>query len=226
VREMLKKLHLFIKGKSRTKNTARRRKSTGQSLVEIAIAFPFIIILLSGVVEFGFVINYYLSLLDATREAARFWSNGNPFLSDEVTDNDAFYDGTIQMVVTNLLGSDPANPLIELDPAVDDIIVTVYSVYVPVSGTPTVTQHPNDGPRSKNHTQQSAFRDTGSQTGNQKIVDLLTGPGDPLVCTGILVVEVYWSYDAVLNLPWLDPLFPALLHTYSMMPLVAAEPLC
>jgi len=36
--------------------------------VEVAIAFPIFIMLFSGVVEFGFIINTYLSLLDATRD--------------------------------------------------------------------------------------------------------------------------------------------------------------
>jgi len=57
----------------------RARKSRGQSLVEIAIAFPVLIMLLAGLVEFGFMLNYYLSLMDATRESARTFSNFTPF---------------------------------------------------------------------------------------------------------------------------------------------------
>jgi|GEM_PF-4181619 len=37
------------------------RKTRGQSLVEIAIAFPVLIMMLAGLVEFGFMLNYYLS---------------------------------------------------------------------------------------------------------------------------------------------------------------------
>jgi hypothetical protein len=216
---MLKILSKFIQGSPRVKHKVRRRKTTGQSLVEIAIAFPFIIVLLSGVVEFGFVINYYLSLLDATREAARFWSNGDPFLPNTTTDDPAFYTNVIDRTVFQLQGIDPLHPIIELDSSVDDVIVTVYSVYVPVSGTPVITQYPSGGPQHRYGNQESAYDST-------EIFNILTSSGDPLVCTGVLVVEVYWSYESVLNLPWLDPLFPALLHTYSMMPLVAAEPIC
>ena len=68
---------LFIKTSPPRKG--HLRKTRGQSLVEVAIAFPILIILFSGVVEFGFIINYYLSLLDATRDAARLYSSGDPF---------------------------------------------------------------------------------------------------------------------------------------------------
>jgi len=62
---------------------SKSSRGRGQSLVEIAIALPVLLILLSGMVEFGFMLNYYLSLLDATREAARLYSNFDPFLRDE-----------------------------------------------------------------------------------------------------------------------------------------------
>ena len=57
---------LFTKTNPPRKRNAH--KTRGQSLVEVAIAFPVLIILFSGVIEFGFILNYYLSLLDATRE--------------------------------------------------------------------------------------------------------------------------------------------------------------
>ena len=33
---------------------------------------PILLMLLSGVIEFGFMLNYYLDVIDATRETARF----------------------------------------------------------------------------------------------------------------------------------------------------------
>lgn len=44
----------------------------GQSLVEIALVFPFILLLLAGLVEVGHYVNTYLTVLDASREAARY----------------------------------------------------------------------------------------------------------------------------------------------------------
>jgi hypothetical protein len=187
-------------------------------MVEIAIAFPVIIILLSGVVEFGFMINYYLSLLDATRESARFYSNLDPF-NDDLTDNMSFYSGASAMVIDRLRGIDPGNPLIELDLARDDVIITAYSLDVDAFGVPTLISYPSGGPFHQTNNQPSAFSDT-------EILNTLTAGGDPLVDSGILLVEVWWGYDEVLDLPWLDPFLPepVMLHAYSIMPLIAAEP--
>ena len=51
-------------------------KSRGQSMVELALLFPVLLILLSGLIEFGFILNEYLSLMDAARNAARFAADG------------------------------------------------------------------------------------------------------------------------------------------------------
>ena len=50
----------------------------GQSLVEIALVFPFILLLLAGLVEVGHYVNTYLTLLDASREAARYATDLDP----------------------------------------------------------------------------------------------------------------------------------------------------
>ena len=60
---------LFTKTNPPRKTSAR--KPWGQSLVEVAITFPILIMLFTGVVEFGFILNTYLSLVDATRDAYR-----------------------------------------------------------------------------------------------------------------------------------------------------------
>jgi hypothetical protein len=186
----------------------------GQSLVEIAIALPVILILLSGMIELGFMLNYYLSLLDSTREAARLFSNSDPFLRDEygnpIGDNLAFYQGVAGTVVRSL---QPANAQdtsrkIVLDSASDDIVVTVFSV----DGTiPT-----RMGEYHWFDNQPSAFNDA-------EIASRLNGSAPP---TGILLVEVYYDYHQVLALPWITAFIPnpTMLHAYTMMPISAAEP--
>ncbi len=57
---------------------ARAQKSRGQSLVEVSLFLPLLLIMLSGLVEFGFALNQYLNALDAAREAARYSSDGDP----------------------------------------------------------------------------------------------------------------------------------------------------
>lgn len=191
------------------------RKTKAQSLAEFAIALPILFLLLSGVVEFGFALNYYLSLLDATREAARFYSNGDPFNADG-TDNVDFYTNTAAMARASL---DPlvVNPSyvgrrIELDSAADDVIVTVYT-----RDSNGVLSYPTAGPYQMYGNATTMF--TASE------IDSRFASGSPNA--GLLVVEVHYNYNQVMKLPWLTPFVPDpfVLTAYTIMPLAAAEPI-
>jgi len=48
-----------------------RRDSKGQSLVEFALVLPFLIILILGMIEFGWILNGKITLTSAAREGAR-----------------------------------------------------------------------------------------------------------------------------------------------------------
>ena len=54
---------------ARTPAPAPRR---GQSLVEMALVLPFLLVLLSSMAEFGFAFNRYVNVVEAVREGARF----------------------------------------------------------------------------------------------------------------------------------------------------------
>lgn len=225
------------------RNKAGRRiapMSKGQSLVEIAIAFPVIIMMLSGLVEFGFMLNYYLSLLDSTREAARTFSNFTPFEDgyivsprdctcsvstcpdeesadriDSDCDKDSFYQGTAGMTLDNLQprsALDTSRKII-LNSATDDVVVSVFSI-----SSTSITRFPSGGGGEYHW-----FNNQTSRLSNEDISDRLTANAPD---TGILLVEVFFNYNQVLALPWLAPFLPdpVLLHAYTMMPLAAAEP--
>jgi hypothetical protein len=189
------------------------RKSKAQSLTEFAIALPILFLLLSGVVEFGFALNYYLSLLDATREAARFYSNDDPFDSSG-NDRTLFYEGVAGMVQYNLdpTTSDPTyvGRTIPLNSTTDEIIVTVYS-----KSATGVVSYPTSG----------SFKAFGSATvslfSSEEVEGLFESDSPN---AGLLIVEVHYTYNAVMNLPWIAPLFPMKLRAYTVMPLPAAEP--
>jgi hypothetical protein len=55
----------------------------GQSLVESAITFPILILMVLGLAEMGFAMNYYLTMLDLVREAGRRGANLSPVFWDE-----------------------------------------------------------------------------------------------------------------------------------------------
>lgn len=215
-------LHNFFSKITRRNPAVLPRKSKAQSLTEFAITLPVLFILLSGVVEYGFALNYYLSLLDATREAARYYSNSDPFLRDTnrniVGDNTLFYGGAAGVLVRNL---DPTldedfkdepyvGRIIPLNPATDEVIITVYS-----KSDSGVVSYPTAG----------SFRLNASATESlftSEEVEGLFENGTP--DAGLLIVEVHYTYNAVMNLPWTAPLFPMKLRAYTIMPLPAADP--
>lgn len=74
----------------------RGKRSAGQSVVELALITPILIVLFSGMVEIGWFANNYLTLLDATRAGARrgatlqnqnspqIWNNAASYLPIEI----------------------------------------------------------------------------------------------------------------------------------------------
>jgi Flp pilus assembly protein TadG len=78
-----------------TRKVGQRRRERGQSLVETAIVFPILLLLLAAVVDFGRAFDAYIVLTNAAREGAR-WGSVNPELS--VAD-------VGQIVVDDVLGS-------------------------------------------------------------------------------------------------------------------------
>lgn len=65
----------FVRGRSATtrSDTKRRgrRLGNGQSLVEFAVVFPVFMLVLSGILDFGFMLYSRMSVISATREGAR-----------------------------------------------------------------------------------------------------------------------------------------------------------
>ena len=208
----------------------KKRKSRGQSLVEVAIAFPVLIMLLTGVIEFGFILNFYLSLLDATRDAARLYSGDDPFLADGVTDDNDFYLQTAYKVQKFLdpVIDDPTyrGRRILLDPANDDVIVTVFGAeddvviiwrdggpyhLFPTPGHPTGNYPSLFGNEEEGISAEEAILNT-------RVADAPNA--------GILLVEIHYNYHHVLNLPWFTAVLPNPLHlqAYTIMPIRAGEP--
>jgi Flp pilus assembly protein TadG len=216
MQKALQKIFSFFIKTDPPRNKKVALKSRGQSLVEVAISFPILIMLFAGMIEFGFILNYYLSLLDATREAARRYSNGDPFNSDGVTANASFYMDTADYA-RDLLDPSVENIAykgrrIAIDPATDDVIVSVYG-----AKNNTVTLLPG-GPYHlfANGKYQSIFT----------VQSMLDSRDINAPNAGILVVEVHYNYHHVLGLPWMTAVLPNPLHlqAYTIMPIRAAEP--
>jgi hypothetical protein len=167
------------------------------------------------------MINYYLSLLDATRFAARQYSGFDPFDPDYNTVRNNvnwFYIDAAGQVAATL---DPKiqQPAFKgrrliLDPLKDDVIISVYSAAgSTVIRYPTTGEYHIFGP----HNAETAFSVASIQTQHQLVA------GTPNA--GILIVEVVYNYHQVLSLPWMAPFGnPIAMRAYSIFPIIAAEP--
>lgn len=87
---------------SRLRFRRRRDDARGQSLVEFSLVLTPLLLLLLGIVQFGFIFNSYVTLANATREAAR---NGTIYVYDRGLSrsvNDTARNNTVR---TSLLAS-------------------------------------------------------------------------------------------------------------------------
>ena len=225
-----------------------RKRPRGQSLVEFALMLPILLILLSGLFEFGFIFSNYLGVLDAARNAARFSSDnqfsirdGNPDCSGATPTQD-FYRMTACMALDELSNEQPSitlcipgapvtpncpNPM--TDPT-DDVIISVFSVLRRPGDT--LTRFPTDaGEQGWSYDAdllgqaQGAIR-TGihvSTFTSAKVLSMLES-GTPN--TGYVLVEIGYNYHQVLGLPWFTAFVadPVEFHLYAMWPCVSAEP--
>jgi len=94
-------------------NRVRRRRSgaEGQSLVEFALVLTPLFLILLGIIQFGFIFNAYITITNATREAAR---EASIYVYDRTlskAQNDAVRNAQIRTTFRNSLNLlTPASP--------------------------------------------------------------------------------------------------------------------
>ena len=196
---------------------------------------PVLLIMLSGLVEYGILLNYYLDIIDAARDAARFAADGDP-----LTMGDNFFTDIRNETTHSLLkASDgridwPKNPDATqcLNDVNGDIVVTTFSVVSdPVvcaakgEAAPCVDKWftgSGGGGEDGNSMCGAYFSDPDLKEAG--INAMLSGGGIPNA--GFVIVEVYYEYAQVLGLPWIRAFAadPIVLHAYSLMPNVHVEP--
>lgn len=76
---------LWRKGKGTSVGLARGRQG-GQSVVELALTFPILLLFFVGLVEVGLVLRSYMVLVNANREAARYAGRAQEFQNEEGED--------------------------------------------------------------------------------------------------------------------------------------------
>ncbi len=217
-----------------------RSRERGQSMVEMALTFPILLLVLAGTVEIGIYYNNYLTLVDATRESARFLADNDylaadllpgclPFPPDPASDSHDFYNLASCLVLQNMFG-------VAFDKTTDDIIVSVFTVD---DGTITHRYPPDPSPH---HTTLGNDPQNGwsyclniTKTGctpaasffNNAAVQARLAAVTTAPDTGLVLVEVYHLHHQFLGLiPPGVTFMPqtVMMHAYSIMPHPPAAP--
>jgi hypothetical protein len=213
----------------------RGPKSLGQSLVEFTVLLPVLLIMISGLIEFGIMLNYYLDVIDAAREAARYASDvdlihdpNDPDVPLELSTNPAYKD--IQDLAMQSLAA-------ASDGRVDwpkmrtmygalfcnyvrgDIVIYAFGVRNNL-GLPVVDKRFPTDSGENGHTLCNHYF---SKFTSAEIAARLDAAAPT---TGLVLVEIFFDYDQVLALPWITVFVPdpIRLHAFTIMPNSAVEP--
>jgi hypothetical protein len=186
--------------------------------------FPVLLIVLSGLIEFGFMLNEYLALQDAARNAARFSSDGLYYARDgdyNCSTTRDFYRQTACLVNQELAQERPEIAL-DLGNGHDDIVISGFSV---TQGVGVTARHPGTEAEA-GWSEALDARTVRNQSSRLSIAAVNARLNGSAPSTGFISVEIFYDYDQKLNLPWITAFLsdPVLLHNYALMPLVSAEP--
>ena len=215
----------------------RIREHSGQSLVELALILPLILLMLAGMVEVAFGMFAYLTALDLTREAARFASVRN---YDELNPTDELHPAAYVLNAASACNdtilhyyydsacffTDPdLNPFLEFEAAkYDDVVITVFTV----ANNQVSDRHPDPV--------WSLWNDNWKKDcqGNEVITDpFFTNNylesrfvADAPTERGVVTVEAYVCYDLIMHLPFISNFIPSpfRIHAYTVMPAPEAIP--
>lgn len=243
----------------------KTRPQKAQSFVELALVLPIVLLILLGLIEIAFFIARYLDVIDLTREAARFASIKDPQIGkpeavwvantydcQNATPFNFYYHTACVFSPPKDSGLCPPasrfcnglNPLVYLDPAVDDVVISLFTV----EGSTFITNAYPDIPESltndywafSDHDEVDTTHNNNWQKGCNPDVGTIvrTAPhytpasvqaelvsGSPFN-KGFVAIEFFYCYHQVLNLPFSDWFVPnpMRIHAYTLMPLPSIQP--
>ncbi|MFH1524061.1 MAG: TadE/TadG family type IV pilus assembly protein [Chloroflexota bacterium] len=202
-------------------------RQRGQSFVELSLVILILALLLAGVVELGYLINSYLHVFDAAREAARFSNSSVAFDNSSGASYQTFYVNTAIEAIRVM-------PPITLNGnRGDDVVISVFSV----AGA-SIRRWPDgyvNGWSLCNNRSDSALQsdlniaDWNSCTARSSHFttgQILALMDSSAPASGVLLVEIYYNYPQILKLPVFAQIIPDPIpvYVYSVMPLSSAEP--
>jgi hypothetical protein len=206
-----------------------RTNKRGQSFVELMLVTLILALMLSGVVEFGYLVNCYLKVLDGTREGARFSNMGVAFEIDPYTglyvSRQDFY------LFTALQAMNVMAPVVLNGNRGDDILISVFTI----AGSSIVRwpegylngwslcDNRGEAVLNLNAAKWSSCARRNSHFTSLQVQALMDSSAP---ASGVLLVEAYYNYPQILKLPIFEQVIPDPIpvYTYSIMPLASAEP--
>ncbi|HXF70372.1 MAG TPA: TadE/TadG family type IV pilus assembly protein [Thermoflexus sp.] len=185
-----------------------------QSIVELAILLPLLLIIVGGLAELGFALAAYMALQDAAREAARFGADGDPCGGQDprlpdvtCTDVTGFFEPIAQRL------DQAFAPYALVNTNGDDLVISAFGIYENGS---LAWRLPKDHP--------AGWSRYGNQSSRISDAEVLSRMGHS-PSKGVLVVEVYYHHSHRLGLfRWLLP-DPIEMYAVAWMPLPSADPL-
>lgn len=197
-------------------------------MVEFLVILPILLIMMSGLIEFGFMLNYYLDLIDAARDIARFTANIDPMLGEDplpanrnCANTQYFYRLIACMMPTAglVLVPSPNSEQIVLDTSTDDVVVSSFGI---TDNTIRYRLPDNDGWSWSSDWMGGATNHVSGFTDAE--VEAMLNSSNP--ARGAVLVEIYYDYHMVMALPWITAFVPnpVTLHAYTIMPNTFIEP--
>jgi hypothetical protein len=204
----------------------RRRRFRGQSIVEFTLLLPLLLMLLSSLIEFGFMLNEYLDLIDTTRETARYLADQDPFSAGQSYREDFYTDGYNEMDNTLRRAG-----WIHLNNSVDDLVISIFSITGNTSAAryPTQWEDPRSdcsGPNGGAMGWRYYCNKTSKFSSTDVINRFSSGTSSDPPNNGVVLVEIFYNYRMRLGLPWVTSFMGDTieLHAYSFAPNPHAEP--
>lgn len=206
-------------------HSRRRLRIKGQSIVEFTLLLPLLLMLLSSLIEFGFMLNEYLDLIDTTRETARYLADQPPFKGGTVYDESFYLRGVDEMGNTIERAG-----WIELDEATDDLVISVFSVTNWADADRFPVQFTDDrgdcGGQNGGGMGWRLYCNKTTKFTKEEVMDRINNTSSIPPDNGIVLVELFYHYHMRLGLPWVTGIIGDTieLHAYSFAPNAHAEP--
>jgi len=202
------------------KQQRQRSKERGQSLVELALILPFLLLLLISVVEIGFAFRSYLITMAANREGVRFAARGR-FSYDDVVERVISSGGTIGTIdgSTTFLrteGDDPNTGIIITQIPIEadgTVLEAIRYAAGTLLGQPIQTNN--------SRTDITAVVDRNSASTIQ-INNIRANAGYEMLDNQIIILEVFYHHDSLWFYNFVGPLGESwTMYTQSSMRVVS-----